>query len=196
MARSNRRIQQTKQKLNKALTELIKEKDYEQILVQDITQRADLSRATFYLHYHDKEELFNEGLERLVDAIIGRFQAAETLVLSAEPLRHIFQLVADNHRLYRTLLADQGSSLIGSQLRSKLAIGLETWLRALGTQLDENMAVSRNLIYGYTANALLGMIAWWLDNDMPHSADYMAHISRQLLLFGSFPLMMGGLPNS
>ena len=55
--RTDRRIQRTRQALRNALLQLVKEKGYDSILVEEITQRANLGRATFYLHYKDKEDL-------------------------------------------------------------------------------------------------------------------------------------------
>ena len=63
----DRRIQRTRQLLHEALIELIQEKGYEAVTVQDILDRANLGRSTFYLHYRDKEELLLSGFERLRD---------------------------------------------------------------------------------------------------------------------------------
>ncbi len=53
----DRRVQRTRQLLEQALLALLEEQDYESITVQQITDRANLGRATFYLHYRDKEQL-------------------------------------------------------------------------------------------------------------------------------------------
>jgi AcrR family transcriptional regulator len=53
----DRRRVRTRQMLRNALLELIDEKGYESVTVQEITDRADLGRATFYLHFKDKDEL-------------------------------------------------------------------------------------------------------------------------------------------
>lgn len=47
-----------------ALLELIKEKPFEEISVSEITDRADISRQTFYLHYYNKRDLLNELQDR------------------------------------------------------------------------------------------------------------------------------------
>src|SRR5258708_5830180 len=61
----DRRVQRTRQLLERALLELIEEHTYESITVQQITDRANMGRATFYLHYPDKEQLLSSILLKL-----------------------------------------------------------------------------------------------------------------------------------
>ena len=63
----DRRVQRTRQALRNALLELIKEKGYDSISVEEITQRANLGRATFYLHYKDKEDLLVDEFNEIVN---------------------------------------------------------------------------------------------------------------------------------
>ncbi|KAB2916447.1 MAG: TetR/AcrR family transcriptional regulator [Bacteroidetes bacterium] len=57
LRKDDRRIIRTKRALAQALSELIVEKGYEAITVQDITDRANVGRSTFYAHYESKDEL-------------------------------------------------------------------------------------------------------------------------------------------
>src|SRR5512138_500847 len=56
----DRRIQRTRQSLRAALFDLMKAKSYDAISIEEITERANVGRATFYLHYKDKEDLLLE----------------------------------------------------------------------------------------------------------------------------------------
>src|SRR5262245_16300234 len=55
--KQDRRTRKTRQQLRSALLVLLKEKRYEDISVQDIIERADVARSTFYVHYVDKDAL-------------------------------------------------------------------------------------------------------------------------------------------
>ena len=55
----DKRIIRTRQWLSEAFFELLEEKGFQKITVQDITDRANVNRATFYDHYEDKTDLFN-----------------------------------------------------------------------------------------------------------------------------------------
>src|SRR5689334_21487919 len=62
----DKRIQRTRELLQKALIELINERGYDAITVQDIVEKANLGRTTFYLHYSSKDELFMSCHELMV----------------------------------------------------------------------------------------------------------------------------------
>src|SRR5258708_32498419 len=58
MAKTDRRVQRTRELLQKALIDLISECDYGAITIQDIVDRANVARTTFYVHYNSKDDLF------------------------------------------------------------------------------------------------------------------------------------------
>jgi AcrR family transcriptional regulator len=63
--KKDRRVQRTNQLLRAALVSLIQEKGYENITVQNIIDRANVGRATFYAHFENKEHLLVSGFEDL-----------------------------------------------------------------------------------------------------------------------------------
>src|SRR6478752_8408264 len=56
-ARPDRRVARSRRALKEALTDLILERGYEAVTVQDVIDRADVGRSTFYAHYMDKDDL-------------------------------------------------------------------------------------------------------------------------------------------
>jgi AcrR family transcriptional regulator len=66
MAKTDRRVERTRELLQKALIELIAERGYDAITIQDIVDRANIGRTTFYLHYNSKDELFMSCHEDIV----------------------------------------------------------------------------------------------------------------------------------
>ena len=56
-SRPDRRVGKTRKALKEALTDLILEKGYEAVTVQDVIDRADVGRSTFYAHFVDKDDL-------------------------------------------------------------------------------------------------------------------------------------------
>ncbi|MCA9886141.1 MAG: TetR/AcrR family transcriptional regulator, partial [Anaerolineae bacterium] len=63
----DRRVRRTRRQMRDALLDLVMEHGYESVTIQQITDKADLSRATFYLHYKEKDELLADSLEMLFD---------------------------------------------------------------------------------------------------------------------------------
>ena len=68
--RGDRRVQRTQQLLRAALLSLIEEKGFEALTVQDIIDRANVGRATFYAHSDNKEDLLVSGFDGLRAALI------------------------------------------------------------------------------------------------------------------------------
>src|SRR5947199_9210097 len=72
----DRRIQRTQQLLRGALLSLIQEKGFEGLSVQDIIDRANVGRATFYAHFDNKEDLLASGIEGLKASLKERQRQA------------------------------------------------------------------------------------------------------------------------
>ena len=66
MAKTDRRAQRTRELLQKALIELIAERGYDAITIQDIVDCANVGRTTFYQHYNSKDNLFVSCHEAIV----------------------------------------------------------------------------------------------------------------------------------
>jgi len=78
--KDDRRANRTKRSLSEALVGLIHEKRFDDITVQDVIDRADVGRSTFYSHFRDKEDLFQKDWERFLDMFAGaiNWEKAET----------------------------------------------------------------------------------------------------------------------
>lgn len=185
----DRRSRRTRLMLRDALVELILEKGYEAVTIQDITDRADLARATFYLHYRDKEDLLGSSLEELYDELVSRTRMHERLVgVPDQPYSLIaFQHAQENANLYRILLNGQGLGVVVRRIREHLAAHITNTLRTLPGSRD--LPMPPEVLANYLVGALLGMVAWWLDADMPNSAEEMAHAYRQITLQGMITLL-------
>ena len=69
MKLEDRRVRRTKQLIKQSLIELMHEKPFKDITVKDITERADLNRGTFYLHYVDIYDLLSKIEDETLQAI-------------------------------------------------------------------------------------------------------------------------------
>ena len=61
MVDTDRRVRRTRRALHDALLTLMTEKSYDAVTVQDIIDRADVGRSTFYSHFTDKRYLLDFG---------------------------------------------------------------------------------------------------------------------------------------
>lgn len=177
----DRRKQRTRKMLRDALLTLIIERGFDDLTIEDITNQADLRRATFYLHYRDKEELLMTVLRetfaelmrqleplRAKDRLAGKTQLETFIVM--------FRHVGENSDLYRVILNGQGGPRIMREIRQYLADYIQKALRSRPIPAD----VIANTIVG----AELGVMTWWLDTGKPYPPDFMAEMLHRLLLKG------------
>jgi AcrR family transcriptional regulator len=196
----DRRIQRTKKALRNALVELIQEKGYDAVSVEEITQRADLGRATFYLHYKDKEDLL---LEEFIDMARERVEVLSEIPLSAfkqgeasgdsannsepiMPLLAAFQHAAENAALYRVLLRGESSARMADRIRTIIANALYAFVKAK-KQNDPtpiNPQVPIDMLAAYFSGALLSSLNWWLEQENPPTPEAMTQMFQRLFFPG------------
>src|SRR6266511_3052594 len=87
MADQDRRVRRTRRTLHEALIALILERGYERVTVQDILDRADVGRSTFYAHYRDKEALLLTSFDDVRDELRREFDATPQGQPAADPAR-------------------------------------------------------------------------------------------------------------
>src|SRR5438132_11824277 len=85
---TDRRVQRTRQLLQDALISMMVEKGYEATTVQDIIDRANVGRATFYAHFADKETLLASRLEDLRALLMERQRHGSGLAFRLPMLEH------------------------------------------------------------------------------------------------------------
>jgi AcrR family transcriptional regulator len=179
----DRRIQRTRRLLRDALMQLILERGYDSLTVQDITDQANLGRATFYLHYKDKEELLISSMTETVDELIKELDLSpQNLLTGARPPSLImFEHAQGNNSLYRVLLTANGMGRLVSKLRNHLAQVIRPAIEGMIDALDiKTLAVPVEIIVQHVAGSQLAMLTWWLEQGMPYSPEEMAGIMRKL----------------
>lgn len=182
----DRRKQRTRRMLRDALLELIVEKGYDALSVQDITDKADLRRATFYLHYTDKDELLEAVLHEIFDELVKEL---EPLIQSdalggktqMETFAVMYRHIAANNRLYRIILSGQGGAATARSIREYLAGHTLAMLKRLP---PANVSMPVDVLANYMAGAELNLMTWWLENDQPYPIEQMATMTQQLILGG------------
>lgn len=200
--RTDRRIQRTRQALHTALLELTREKGYDSISIEEITERANIGRATFYLHYQDKEdlllELFSEMANEKVQ-LISQIPFSEWLPTSEHaevhpkedqpllPLLMVFQHIHDNSEFYHLLFKSENSSRIVERSRK---ICIDSIVQFVETKMQTDpipilFEVPIGFFAAFFSGALLSSITWWLEEDMRHSPAEMTRMFRKLFFRGA-----------
>jgi AcrR family transcriptional regulator len=181
---TDRRVQRTLQMLSDALFALIVERGYETITVQDITERANIGRATFYLHYHDKEQLLEESMLGLFDDLTKHVELAPNFPETYQSLSiHVFQHVAERHKLYHALFQEGGPPSIVVRMQRWLASLIQH--RVLKSRIEQSTnEVDAELLAMHCAGSLLALVMWWLYHGLTPAAEQMGYLFWQLVAPG------------
>jgi AcrR family transcriptional regulator len=170
----DRRIRRSRRALQDALIGLMTEKSYVAVTVQDIIDRADVGRSTFYTHYTGKDALLRDNfatLRSLVEQPIPREPGNRRRLLRFSlPL---FQHVRAESRLARALFGRPGGGPVLRQIEQML----EDMVRAELADLfatDRPSRVPEDAVVRYVVGAYLALLTWWLDAEpalSPEEAD-------------------------
>lgn len=179
----DRRVQRTQKSLRDALIELILEKHYDRITVQDIIDRANVGRSTFYLHFRDKEDLFRSDWQRMLEYFVGQITPENLQAGRIFPIRELFEHLKDFHHLYHALVkSGKIDRLFGygqKYLAERIQVRINT---ALNLEAQTNIPIP--IMANYLASEVFSQLKWWLDNDMPYPPERMDEIFHRLVMPG------------
>ncbi|MCC0686390.1 TetR/AcrR family transcriptional regulator C-terminal domain-containing protein [Clostridioides sp. ZZV14-6345] len=194
----DRRTIRTKKMIRSALAELIDEKGFNNISVTDLTQRADINRGTFYLHYVDKYDL----LEKIENEIIQEIEE-ETKHLdssnmmeidtSSEPLPFmvkLFEYFRKNSVIIKSILGPKGDPTFERKIKKFIETNLFEKQKLRNFNIDKAI-ISEEYFIQYILSADLGVIQYWLEQNMKESPEEMALILARMSLLG--PLRAVGI---
>ena len=185
MTKTDRRAQRTRELLQKALIELINERGYAAVTIQDIADHAYVGRTTFYQYYNSKDYLFMSCHA----AIVSDFQF-ETLyphplsreeLLSPEVPRKMISayqhLDEARVRLYPIFQGKDGP-LILRRMRDQSAQEIESNLRVVFAEADS--VIPLDMLANYLAGAQIALMQWWLEKRRPHKPQNLAQTFHRL----------------
>jgi len=179
--RPDRRIRRTRAALQAALIDLMTEKGYDAVTVQDIIDRADVGRSTFYAHFTDKEDLLVSGIENLRPQVAGESSASgerELFAFSLELFRH----VRGQRRLYRALVGRRGGAVVLRWFTKMVSDLIREDLDKLpprnGSEIPLDVTVQ------FVAGAYMSVLTWWVDSGATYTPEEMDDMFRALATGG------------
>ncbi len=184
---TDRRVRRTRALLLSALLSLVQEKGYDRITVQDILDKADVGRSTFYAHYRDKDDLLRSGFEDIRASLVGERDAGERTVGRKgeflQPMLSVFRHVEGHRQLWKPLVRKGGADLVIRILREGVADLVQEQFRAQFPHGAENQTQLEAAMQ-FVTSACMGLLIWWLENDVSYSAEEIHSIFRRLTTQG------------
>ena len=162
----DRRISRTRDTLGDALVELIHEKTFDEITVQDVLDRAGVGRSTFYAHYRDKQDLFLSDVEDFFELMSGLLTRHNASLRRVAPVAELFAHLSQARDFYSALVSSGKVNDVLELGRGYFARSIEDRLRMadVGIGDDDRKAVA----FGLSGN-LFALLEWWIDHGMTQS---------------------------
>lgn len=179
----DRRVQRTRNMIFDALIDLIIKKGYDAITVQDITEYANIGRSTFYFHFTDKEQLLLQNINRMREHLMQHMQP-----VMAESSRFKFSLAMllhakDQKKLYLALVKKNGGATVMHHIQKVLSELVNDEISVL-TKSQSSISIPKEIEISFIVSTFTMLLSWWMENDMPISADETDEIFHKLVMSG------------
>ncbi len=166
--KEDRRIQRTKQALQRALIDLILDKGYEDINVQNIVDRANIGRSTFYTHYSTKDAVFFDSFRALEISLQRTLENQDDDPNQKENYHlkytgSLFSHVDSNRHLYRALTGRRGGILAANHIR-KILFDLVSHDFENRPRTKDFSNIACDATVHYVVGAITGVLFWWVDH--------------------------------
>ena len=188
----DRQVQKTRKLLQEALLELVAERGYESVTVQAILDKANVGRSTFYAHFQHKDHLLhslledlNELFEQLNQRLFGATENVTAVEHTALTLS-LFQFIGQHYRFFKGMLMNRGYGIFSKPIydhvfaqvykifaepiHAERPVDLSKPFKRLESRANHESLESRIAAH-YFASALMGIVVWWVEDDMPCPAE-------------------------
>ena len=183
--KEDRRVRRTKKLLTQALTQLLQEKQINEITVKELTDLADMNRGTFYLYYKDMFDMLEkieDGMFEALDAIVSPHEHDDVSQQTKPILLDLFRFIQDNQEMCRVLLSPHGDMNFLHRLNEVVR---EKCLKAWPNIRKEKGEADFDYHYSFVVFGCAGIIRAWVNRNCPESAEKMAEMAYGMILRGS-----------
>ncbi|TVX95185.1 TetR/AcrR family transcriptional regulator [Cohnella terricola] len=177
MAKVDRRIQKTQEALKNAILELMAQKNLDDITIQDLSDRANVSRGTIYLHYADKFDLLDKLIESHINELRRLCESASDLDLVSATLIWA-EYFESNYPFFSMMLASKGAPYFRNRFLDYLVEELRS---GVDVTKGKNQGLLEDVLVQFIASAQLGVVEWWFTHARPVTHQVLAEQLGTLL---------------
>lgn len=182
MNKEDKRVIRTRKRLASALVSLSCEQGYEAVTVQSITEQAGIHYRTFYRHYDSKEDLLHDVLQKIMADLQQilppptpeEFKDPNFEQIAREKITHLYEYVAENSVVFRVFMQSGPDAL--EPIQEVAQAQTEAYFANVCLEKIPYQLIANHMIRAY-----LSSIQWWLDHDMPYSAEEMGDYAVKLI---------------
>jgi AcrR family transcriptional regulator len=174
-SKQDRRILRTRDKLGDALIALMQEKDFDDITVQNVLDRAGVGRSTFYVHYRDKNDLFLSDVEDFLELTSSALKRQDANPRRLLPVAEFLGHIRDVREFYGALVKSGKVNDVMALARGFLARSIDERLQLAGVAVEPPQ---RSAWAHALAGSFFSLLDWWIDKGMktdPREIDEIFH---------------------
>lgn len=169
------RIQRTRDRLGDALIELVREKPFDAITVQQVLERAEVGRSTFYAHFSGKEDLLWSDVDEFLAHMARTLERERDPSPRLAPVRELFEHVSGQDELWAAFVR-------AGKLHEFLDLAQGHFARAIERRLAMRSARAHDDLRARShahAGALLALLCWWMREGQPGSPERMDELFHE-----------------
>jgi AcrR family transcriptional regulator len=178
---ADRRSVRTRLALRDALLALMGERGWDDIGVQEICERANIGRSTFYTHFQNKDELLSGSFDDLRRGLLASTRpparAARAGAAGGTGMPFVLGLIEhayENRKLFRTLIGRRSGHVVHQRFKQMLAALVDEQLAQVPPGVPRAAAVR------WTAGALFELLCWWVESRSPATPQELLEVFRRL----------------
>ncbi|OME07604.1 TetR family transcriptional regulator [Paenibacillus odorifer] len=177
MSKMDRRSLKSQEAIKKAVIELMSEKNFDDITIQDIADRANVNRRTIYLHYLDKFDLLDKLIEEHIKEL-KRICELESDMDTLDGNVSWFAYFERNYSFFSALLASKGAPFFRCRFLEFVTDDIKNgWDMTEGKKRE----INEDIIIQFISPAYVGIVEWWFTNGMPYPPEVMGKQVGMLL---------------
>jgi len=193
MNTTDRRVRRTQKALGDALIALSLEKDYDEITIQEITERADIGYRTFFRHYTEKDDLLKDVLSTIRDEIselmspppLDFFINPDAQFINPPNSTVIFRHVQENCDLYHVLLFSNRGLV-----KSLKEYAIQEFQSNYPEIPEPDIPIE--ILLNHMTSSMITLMRWWLENNMPYSPEEMGDYASRMIIRPLRELILNG----
>lgn len=167
----DRRTRRTRRALGGALVELVLERGFSALTVEDITEQADVARATFYAHFKGKDDLFarvtSDLLEQLTQRLEPHGRRRSAIGFTGKPLLEMLRHVSDERDVYRVVLRGEGDGKPLQMFVDACAAATAREFKARAERNNVQPRIDADLLARVWVGEQVAVLRWWAEQDTP-----------------------------
>ena len=177
MNKDDRRFKKTEKALCRALSELVEEKPIFKITIDELVDRADIHRSTFYTHYQDIYDLYNTLKDSFFDAMVKNVKE-ETSHDYTGQYASCVNFLEENKWLARLFLGKNADSEVSRQLGEFLKEQILA-ISAFEDHVSE-IPASWHYLCAYDAGGIIALLRYWVSNDFQFDKEELVQLMIKL----------------